>query len=111
MHIIITRPKEDSLDLINKLINLGHSVTHIPVIKIEKLEIKKVNLETSSGSLIHIIFNDLGKDKSADYLNNAQGLTNNFLLQAKMNITVRASKIVKLILCFSIIFIVFLISL
>ena len=45
MHIIITRPKEDSLDLINKLINLGHSVTHIPVIKIEKLEIKKVNLE------------------------------------------------------------------
>ena len=45
MHIVITRPKEDSLNLIQKLIKLGHSVTHLPVIKIEKLETKKINLE------------------------------------------------------------------
>ena len=44
MHIVITRPKEDSLNLIEGLINLGHSVTHLPVIKIEKLETKKINL-------------------------------------------------------------------
>jgi len=44
MHIVITRPKEDSLYLIKNLIRLGHVVTHLPVIKIEKLESKKVNL-------------------------------------------------------------------
>ena len=45
MHIVITRPKEDSSNLIAKLINLGHSVTHLPIIKIEKLKTKKINLE------------------------------------------------------------------
>jgi len=44
MHIVITRPKEDSLYLIENLIQLGHEVTHLPVIKIEKLETKKINL-------------------------------------------------------------------
>ena len=42
MHIVITRPKEDSLYLIKNLIKLGHAVTHLPVIKIEKLETKKI---------------------------------------------------------------------
>ena len=44
MHIVITRPKEDSLHLIENLIKLGHAVTHLPVIKIEKLETRKINL-------------------------------------------------------------------
>ena len=44
MHIVITRPKEDSLYLIESLIKLGHAVTHLPVIKIEKLETKKIDL-------------------------------------------------------------------
>jgi len=44
VHIVITRPKEDSLYLIKNLIKLGHVVTHLPVIKIEKLETKKINL-------------------------------------------------------------------
>ncbi len=44
MHIVITRPKEDSLYLIENLIKLGHAVTHLPVMKIEKLETKKINL-------------------------------------------------------------------
>ena len=44
MHIVITRPKEDSLYLIENLIRLGHTVTHLPVIKIEKLETEKINL-------------------------------------------------------------------
>ena len=44
MHIVITRPKEDSLHLIEKLMKLGHSVTHLPVIKIEKLGTEKINL-------------------------------------------------------------------
>ena len=45
MHIVITRPKEDSLYLIENLIKLGHITTHLPVIKIEKLETKKINLQ------------------------------------------------------------------
>ena len=45
MHIVITRPKEESLNLIDRLIKIGHSVTHLPVIKIEKLETQKINLE------------------------------------------------------------------
>ena len=44
MHIVITRPKEDSLYLIEKLIKLGHAATHLPVIRIEKLETEKINL-------------------------------------------------------------------
>ena len=45
MHIVITRPKEDSLHLIEKLEKSGHSVTHLPVIKIEKLKTNRINLE------------------------------------------------------------------
>ena len=44
MHIVITRPKEDSLYLMENLIKLGHIVTHLPVIKIEKLKTKKIDL-------------------------------------------------------------------
>jgi len=44
VHIVITRPKEDSLYLIESLIKLGHTVTHLPVIKIEKLETQKIDL-------------------------------------------------------------------
>ena len=44
MHIVITRPKEDSLNLAENLIKLGHTVTYLPVIKIQKLETQKINL-------------------------------------------------------------------
>ena len=45
MHIVITRPKEDSLFLIDRLEKLGHIVTHLPVIKIEGLKTKKINFK------------------------------------------------------------------
>jgi len=45
VHIVITRPKEDSFHLIEKLKKLGHLVTHLPVIKIEKLKTSKINLK------------------------------------------------------------------
>ena len=38
MHVVVTRPKEDSIHLIENLIKSGHMVTHLPVIKIEKLK-------------------------------------------------------------------------
>ena len=45
MHIIITRPKEDAMHLIEKLKQLGHVTTHLPLIKIKKIDTKKINLE------------------------------------------------------------------
>jgi len=45
MHIVLTRPKEDSINLIEKLKNSNHLVTQLSVIKILKLETKKINLE------------------------------------------------------------------
>ena len=45
MHIVITRPKEDSLFLIERLKKLGHTVTHLPVIRIEELKTKKINFQ------------------------------------------------------------------
>ena len=36
MHILLTRPLEDSKELILKFKSLGHQVSHLPVINIEK---------------------------------------------------------------------------
>jgi|TARA_B100000214_G_C23897102_1_gene594685 uroporphyrinogen-III synthase len=45
MHILFTRPLEDSQELILKFKDLGHKVSHMPVIKIEKVEYEKINFE------------------------------------------------------------------
>ena len=49
MHIMLTRPLEDSKDLIIRLKSLGHDVSHMPVIKVEKIEIKNINYSEYSG--------------------------------------------------------------
>ena len=36
MHILLTRPLEDSQELILRLQILGHQISHMPLIKIEK---------------------------------------------------------------------------
>ena len=36
MHILLTRPLEDCSNLIIKFKELGHTVSHLPVIKIKK---------------------------------------------------------------------------
>ena len=52
LHIIITRPIEDSLFLIERLKKLGHMVTHLPVIKIEELKTEKINFQNFQFFLI-----------------------------------------------------------
>ena len=42
MHILLTRPLEDSQEIILKFKLLGHEVSHMPLIKIEKLEYKEL---------------------------------------------------------------------
>ena len=44
MHILFTRPLEDCEELILKFSQLGHKVSHMPVIQIEKIEHEKINL-------------------------------------------------------------------
>ena len=43
MHILFTRPLEDCEELILKFRDLGHKVSHMPVIQIEKVEYEKIN--------------------------------------------------------------------
>ena len=38
MHILLTRPLEDCLDMILKFKNLGHHVSHLPLLKIESIQ-------------------------------------------------------------------------
>jgi len=45
LHIVITRPKEDSFYLIERFKKLGHIVTHLPVIKVERIETEKINFQ------------------------------------------------------------------
>jgi len=58
LHIIITRPIEDCLFLIERLKQQGHMVTHLPIIKIQELKTEKINFQnykavifTSSNSI------------------------------------------------------------
>ena len=43
MNILYTRPLEDCEELILKFSGLGHKVSHMPVIQIEKVEYEKIN--------------------------------------------------------------------
>ena len=49
MHILLTRPLEDIQELILKFQGLGHVVSHMPVIKIEKVNYKSINFSEFSG--------------------------------------------------------------
>ncbi|MBD1139217.1 uroporphyrinogen-III synthase [Pelagibacterales bacterium SAG-MED46] len=44
MHILLTRPLEDCYEIILKFKNLGHQVSHLPLLKIEKVIYEKINL-------------------------------------------------------------------
>ena len=43
MHVLLTRPLEDSLELIKRLKDKGFTVSHLPLIKINKLNYPKLN--------------------------------------------------------------------
>ena len=49
MHILLTRPIEDSKDLIIKLKNLGHKVSHLPVINVVSEEYKDFSEDEFKG--------------------------------------------------------------
>ena len=70
MHILLTRPLEDIQELILKFQQLGHVVSHMPVIKIEKLNYKSINFSefsgiifTSSNAIKHLDTRSIDKNK------------------------------------------------
>ncbi len=68
MHILLTRPLEDSTNLLIKFKDLGHVVSHLPVIKIRKIKYKEPNFNdysaiifTSSNSIKNLNINSISK--------------------------------------------------
>ena len=43
MHILLTRPLEDSCEMILKFQSLGHEVSHMPLINIEGIKYDNLN--------------------------------------------------------------------
>ena len=49
MHILLTRPLEDSREMILKFQSLGHDVSHIPLINIESKNYESINFSDFNG--------------------------------------------------------------
>ena len=68
MHVLLTRPLEDSLELIKRLKDKGFTVSHLPLIKINKLNYPKLNASeykivvfTSSNAIRNLDTKDFDK--------------------------------------------------
>ena len=62
MHIILTRPLEDSQELILRFKKLGHEISHMPLVKIEKKNHENLNFSDYKG----IIFTSSNSIKFLD---------------------------------------------
>ena len=62
MHILLTRPLEDCLEMILKFQSLGHEVSHLPLINIEGLKYEPLNYSEFKG----IIFTSANAVKFLD---------------------------------------------
>ena len=69
MHVLLTRPLEDSIDLIKRLKDKGFTVSHLPLIKINKLNYPKLNSSeykiivfTSSNAIRNLDTKDFDKN-------------------------------------------------
>jgi len=78
MHILLTRPLEDIENLIIKFKKLGHVVSHMPVIKIEKVNYESINFSefngiifTSSNAIKYLDTKLLDKNKICFCVGNA----------------------------------------
>ena len=49
MHILLTRPLEDISEMILKFQSLGHQVSHLPLIRIEKVNYEEINFSEYGG--------------------------------------------------------------
>ena len=63
MHILLTRPLEDSSEMILKFRSLGHQVSHLPLINIEPLNYEEIKFSDYKG----IIFTSANAVKFLDF--------------------------------------------
>ncbi len=69
MHILFTRPLEDSKEIISRFQNLGHKVSHLPVLNIIEKKHEEINFSsysavifTSANSIKYLKSNDIDKN-------------------------------------------------
>jgi len=62
MHILLTRPIEDSMEMILKFKSLGHQVSHLPLLSIDKINHEVINFSDYGG----IIFTSTNAVKFLD---------------------------------------------
>ena len=62
MHILLTRPLEDSSEIILKFQSLGHKVSHLPLLRVEKVNYEDINFSDYGG----IIFTSANAIKFLD---------------------------------------------
>ena len=62
MHILLTRPLEDSSGMIIKFRSLGHQVSHLPLLSIDKVDYEQINFSDYKG----IIFTSANAIKFLD---------------------------------------------
>jgi uroporphyrinogen-III synthase len=65
MHILLTRPLEDCSEMIIKFKSLGHQVSHLPLLIIEKIDYEQINFSDYKG----IIFTSANAVKYLDHKN------------------------------------------
>ena len=65
MHILLTRPLDDCVEMILKFKSLGHQVSHLPLLKIVKEDFEEINFSQYKG----IIFTSANAIKYLDYTN------------------------------------------
>ena len=49
MHILLTRPLEDCSEMIMKFKSLGNQVSHLPLLRIDKVNYKEINFSDFKG--------------------------------------------------------------
>ena len=65
MHILLTRPLEDCSEMITKFKSLGHQVSHLPLLSIDKVDYEQINFLDFKG----IIFTSANAIKFLDLKN------------------------------------------
>ena len=65
MHILLTRPLEDCSEMIIKFQSLGHQVSHLPLLSIEKIDYEQINYSDYKG----IIFTSANAVRHLDHKN------------------------------------------
>ena len=69
MHILLTRPLEDCSEMIIKFKSLGHQVSHLPLLRIDKVDYEQINfldfkgiIFTSSNAIKFLNVNEIDKN-------------------------------------------------